>query len=429
MRGLSSLRSRILLGLLGYLLMLSVVVSLNGFIVNEHIEELVWQTLLDNELDRFQERLRIDPGYHWMNTRSMSLYDTSRRNAVPETVRALAPGLYDGVFIHGREHVALVRTTGAHSIILTLDITELERREADMTLIMAGSALLVALLLASLAAWGANQLVAPLTRLAEQIAQLKSERPGQQVSVPEPPSEELNVIAHALNDYLRRNDLFVEREREFIDMSSHELRTPLAVIDGAAELALRHENLPGPVRMQLGRIRQTTRDVEQLVSFLLILAKDPSKLIDLAEPLALPELISEIVDDHRHLMHGKDLTLVMTVSDPFAVVAPPPIVQAAIGNLLRNAIEHSDRGTISVQVEGGMVVISDPGHGMTPEEVSALYSRMARGGGERNRGGIGLELIMRLCRHLDWSLSIESTPGAGTQATLRMRDMQLAPNR
>jgi len=101
------------------------------------------------------------------------------------------------------------------------------------------------------------------------------------------------------------------------------------------------------------------------------------------------------------------------------LLAPLAIVQAAIGNLLRNAIENSDRGTISISLErGGVVVIEDPGHGMTPEEISTVYARMARGGGGRDGGGIGLDLIARLCEHLGWRLEIEPRQPRGTRVTL-----------
>ena len=102
-------------------------------------------------------------------------------------------------------------------------------------------------------------------------------------------------------------------------------------------------------------------------------------------------------------------------------MAPLPIVQAAIGNLLRNAIENSDRGEITVRLERRTtVVIEDPGHGMTPEEISAIYARIARGGGERSGGGIGLDLISRICEHLAWKLDIASRPGSGTITTLNL---------
>src|SRR3546814_1776622 len=77
----------------------------------------------------------------------------------------------------------------------------------------------------------------------------------------------------------------------------------------------------------------------------------------------------------------------------------------------------SDRGTISIALgRGGVVVIEDPGHDMSPEEISVIYARMARGGdGGRNGSGIGLDLIARLCEHLGWRLEIEPRAPRGTR--------------
>ncbi|MNV30410.1 Sensor protein EvgS precursor [compost metagenome] len=102
------------------------------------------------------------------------------------------------------------------------------------------------------------------------------------------------------------------------------------------------------------------------------------------------------------------------------MLAPLGVVQAAIGNLLRNAIENSDRGVIRLAVsKRAVVTIEDPGHGMSPEEVAQVYARMAKG--ERNiRSGIGLDLIARLCDHLGWKLDIQSQPERGTRVTLDM---------
>ncbi|MBB4592882.1 signal transduction histidine kinase [Xanthomonas arboricola] len=101
-------------------------------------------------------------------------------------------------------------------------------------------------------------------------------------------------------------------------------------------------------------------------------------------------------------------------------------MQTAIGNLLRNAIENSDRGIIRISLSApGTVRIADPGHGMTPEEVSAIYARLARGNA-RQGNGIGLELIGRLCEHLGWKLSLASDAGQGTVATLDLVDASTA---
>ena len=55
---------------------------------------------------------------------------------------------------------------------------------------------------------------------------------------------------------------------------------------------------------------------------------------------------------------------------------------------------------------------------MSNEEMSALYTRLARAGDTPPSAGIGLELIARICEHLGWKLSFSSAPRKGTRAVL-----------
>lgn len=417
----SGLGRRILLGMLGYVVVLTAAVVVHGYVVNEHAEQLVWQTLLDSEMDHLIELRERDPDFHWADTRSIALYDGRNPAVIPEPLRGLPPGVHDELVVDGVERVVLVREVDGRPLILALDITDLEQREFDMSLTIGGSSLTMIVLLAVAIGWSVNRLVKPLRDVAQDIGRLRPDHPGQRIVVPHNASAELEVIADALNDYLQRNDRFVERERVFIDSASHELRTPVAVIAGAAEIALQQPQLPDAARGQLVRIHRTSRDVEQLISLLLVLAKDPARLARSSDRVELEQLIPEIVDDHRHLTRDKDLQLEVASMAPCEIVAPLPIVQAAIGNLLRNAIEHSDRGRIVIRLEApATVVIDDPGHGMTPEEISVIYAKVARGGGGRDGGGIGLDLISRLCEHLGWHLDIASHQGRGTTTTLRL---------
>jgi len=190
------------------------------------------------------------------------------------------------------------------------------------------------------------------------------------------------------------------------------------VIAGAAELAMATPAVPPEARAKLARIHRTTRDMERLLSLLLVLAKDPARLAQANDRILLDELLPEIVDDHRPLAAASGLGIALAPLPACELLAPMPVVQAAIANLLRNAIENSDSGVIHVRLHDDAVVeIEDPGQGMTPEEVSAIYARAARGGA-RDGGGIGLDLITRLCRHLGWVLEIESQQGRGTRARL-----------
>lgn len=414
----SSLRQRILFGLFGYTALLSIAVVVQGFLVNEHAEHLVWTSLMNTEMDYFVERSRFDPDYRWSDTQALSLYDSATRPP-PRELAALPPGVHDEVVVAGVEYVTLVRDVDGRRLVLALDIDDMEHREFDLALTIAGSAITTLLLLCAVIGWGVHRLVRPLTNMAQRIGNLRPDRSGQRVEVPESASSELVVIADAVNDYLQRNDRFVERERAFIDSASHELRTPISVIAGAAEIALDHDALPAATRHQLNRIRRTSRDVEQLISLLLVLAKDPKRLGASSDRVALDQLLPEIVDDHRPLTRDKDLTLAVAPLPPCEILAPLPIVQAAIGNLLRNAIENSDRGEIAIRLlPEATVVIEDPGHGMSPEEISAIYARVARGG--REGGGIGLDLISRLCEHLGWTLRFDKAE-RGTRTTLALK--------
>ena len=416
-----SLRTKLMYWLGGYAVLLTGAIVLHGFLVNEYAENLVWESLLTRELEHYLQRHTEDPGYRWHDTDALQLYGAAGRG-LPPVLSALEDGVHDGHWVDERETVVLIRHVQGVKYAMVLDITELEAQESRLTLFVLGLALTLVLAMGILIAWGLRRSLQPLSNLAQDIGELSPDHAGQRIAVDEKASSELHVIANALNDYLQRQEAFVERERVFNDTASHELRTPIAVIAGASELALEQPGLPSAARQQVQRILRMARSVEQLIALLLTLAKDPARLARSNDTVLLHELLPEIIEDHRHLMHGKALTIVVVGLAPCSVEAPLHIVQAAIGNLLRNAIENSDQGEIRIWLDAdATVTIEDPGHGMTPEEISRIYAQVVRGGG-REGGGIGMELLGRLCRHLGWTLSITSTPGRGTLGRLRLSD-------
>jgi signal transduction histidine kinase len=422
MRPRPTLRRKLLGWLLGYLALVTLVVFAAANYVHEHAEHGVWRAMLNSELDRVSSHLRQQPDYLWQDSDTMHLFrGDARGQGLPASLQALHPGLHDGPLLEGRSSAVMVRQTDdLGRLVMVMDITDFAEMESLTTrlAILAGAALVLVTLLM---AWvGMTRLVRPLSSLAQSIAGLREGQIGQRVDVDRRGSAELEVIAAAVNDYLERNQRFVERERAFISTTSHELRTPMAVISGAAELGMDQTGVPERVRTQLQRIRNVAGGVEQLISLLLVLARDPNRLAALGEQIALAELIAEGVCDHQHLARGKELQVSYRINADVQIFAPPAVVQAAIGNLLRNAIENSDRGQIVVSLQApALVRISDSGHGMSPQEISQLYARLARGQ-EQGHGGIGLALIGRLCEHLGWQLTLKPREGGGTVAELDM---------
>jgi signal transduction histidine kinase len=421
MKSRSLLKHRILRWLFLYAVLLSAAVLAGGYVIHERVEHLAWESLLRSELDYYGQRIQANPGYRWRDTDTLRLFGVAGAPPLPANLTSLELGLHDDTVLDGVNSVVLIEQIGGKPVAMALNLTEFEGVEGIITATVAAGTVIVILILGLVVMWRLGLVIQPLAMLARQIEELKPAEPNQKVVLDADASTELVVIAEAFNDYLRRNQSFVEREHAFIAISSHELRTPIAVIAGASELVLDQADVPSAARNQVARIHRTARKVEQLISLLLTLAKDPSRLADSSDRVALDQLLPEIVEDHRHLTRDKDLTLILEAMPSCDIVAPLTIVQAAIGNLLRNAIENSDRGEIRISLQAdATVVIEDPGHGMSPEEISEIYARLARGGG-RDGGGIGLELISRLCEHLGWNLAFSSVPGRGTRTTLRLR--------
>jgi len=421
-----TLRRKLLLWLASYLLLLTGVLFSAAYYVHEHAEHAVWEALLTSELDSILEQIHTDPHYRWQDSETMRFFRANEHQKLPQTLAALPPGLHDDIEINGIKNAVVVRVDERlGQVVLALDITDFEELESFITrwASISGVAMFVITLLM---AWiGMNRLVRPLSNLAASISALQPQRSGQQIEVAARGSAELDIIAEAVNTYIQRNERFVKRELAFISTASHELRTPIATIAGATELALKQPDLSPRTRQQLQRIYSTVSGVEQLIHLLLMLARDPARLAARSEPLALEQLLPDIVADHVYLAAGKELEVKIDALSVCKVLAPEGMVQVAVGNLLRNAIENSDRGVISLSLSAkAVVIIDDPGHGMKPEEVAAIYARMSRS--ENNAGqhhigsGIGLDLITRLCEHLGWKLEIDCQRPRGTRVILDM---------
>ena len=415
-----SLHRRITLWLLAFASALTIAMVAQGTVVIEYVERVVWKSLLTVELDHFIQRSRDEPGYRWDDTSGFVVYAGADDPDLPPALRGLDEGLHDDLQLGDTSYVVLVRDDAGTRYTLAMDIEQfaIDESRYELLTVLAAALLLLAIGLAT--ALGVSHLLRPLSRLAQRIGAMQPEQGTERIELESGAGSELVVIADAFNGYLQRNAQFVERERTFINTASHELRTPVAVINGAAELALQANADPATMQHQLQRIQRSAKEMEQLIVLLLALAKDPARLARISKPLALDALLPEIIDDHQHLTAGKSLQLCLAPPPPCQIQAPPGIVRAAVGNLLRNAIENSDNGRIDVRLEeDATVIIRDPGHGMSPEQVSAIYTRMARVGAGGGDSGIGLELISRLCEHFGWRLDLRSDGEHGTTAVLQ----------
>lgn len=416
-----SLRTRIAIGLAGYSLLLAVVLIGSAYTVHESLEWMVWHAQLDSEMSLYLQELAERPDAQRPRRGKLTTY-VEGSDRIPEVLRKLTPGLHDEIEVEGRQTAIMVGEVGGKRVYMQMDISTLEDEEDDIARAVFALIVLSASVLVFSLWWLSGRLIRPVSTMAIEVDRLQ---PGavraQRLQVDKSAATEVETIANAMNRLLDRVDEMIQRERAFVETVSHELRTPLAVIGGAAQIAVAHENLPESLRKPLQRIEDSADEVGELIHLLLMLAKSPERLRESDEEFQLGDLLPEVIADHRHLIRDKDLTLDLGAIESGRLHAPPGIVQIAIANLLRNAIEHSDRGTIRIWVApAGVVNIEDGGHGMSPEEISRLYATLARRGERQAGQGIGLALIARICDHLSWKLDLAST-GVGTLARLDLR--------
>lgn len=419
-----SLHRSLALGVALFTVTVAVIVAVHGYWVNERAEEAVWESMLRTEMDFFRERRAAEPDYAWPDSDILSL--KPQPLALPP-FRILAAGLHDEVVHDGRTYVAFVEHKGDQPLVLALDITQQERDELALGASLATSVLVVVIVLAALVYWGVGRLLKPLTSLSIAIAGLPPDGRGKPISIAAADPEEVAVVASALNGYMQSIQEFVERERTFINLASHELRSPIAVVRGSMEVALSRQDVIPALRPHLVRAAQAAHGMEDLAELLLALARDPERALRDLQPVDVSGELPNIVSDYVFITQEKELELVLDVDPALIVSAPPQILRAVIGNLLRNAIESSDRGTVRVHSVGpSTIVVEDTGHGMTDAEIASLYARIIRSG-YTSTAGIGLSLISRICEHFNWQFHIASSPHRGTRASVEFTPQPGAP--
>jgi signal transduction histidine kinase len=258
----------------------------------------------------------------------------------------------------------------------------------------------------------ARRMVAPLTALADAVGN------GQPTPLPSlAANDEIGVLARALTRRTDELQRFLERERLFAGDVSHELRTPLTIMLGAAELLAAQLADRPDVLATVERLRRVAAETTGRVSALLLLSRSPEQLD--APLIDLGALVQAEIDRYCPLLKGKPVECRYEQAAPVHVAARPELAGIAVGNLLRNACQHVERGHVLVRLEADRLVVEDTGPGI-PEAVRArLFERFVRGATEDGQGsGLGLSIVKRVAEHIGWTVRLETPAGGGSRFIL-----------
>jgi signal transduction histidine kinase len=212
---------------------------------------------------------------------------------------------------------------------------------------------------------------------------------------------------------------------ELLSTLAHEMRTPLTSIKGYSTALLMEEATFSPETQQefLQIIDQECDILQSIIHDLLESSTIDAGLLRLEpEPVILPRLVKELIDDMAHRAQG--YRFVVDFPKPFPVVdADPRRIAQVLHNLLDNAVKYSTGGSLVVvqgQVHTDEVVISvaDQGVGIAPEHLNHLFEKFFRiksGLGHQVVGsGLGLPIARTIVENHGGRIWAESQVGRGS---------------
>ena len=226
------------------------------------------------------------------------------------------------------------------------------------------------------------------------------------------------------------------RKNEFLATLSHELRNPLAPLRSALDV-LKVTGIEGAARVGTANaaVEIMERQLGQLVRLvddLLEVSRITRGSVELRkEPVRLDVALRNALEASEPLIRAGGHRLSVSIPhEPMMLEADPVRLAQIFGNLLNNAAKYSeDGGAITVEARRealeAVVVISDSGDGIEPEQLPQLFRIFARGNhsAKRNQSGlgIGLALVRQLTEMHGGRVHAQSEgSGKGSRFTVRL---------
>jgi GAF domain-containing protein/two-component sensor histidine kinase len=229
-----------------------------------------------------------------------------------------------------------------------------------------------------------------------------------------------------LRDITREIEADLEK-RQFISDVSHELRTPLTAVKGYVDVLLLSgaQTLSEDQYSYLGIIKNNTNRLRALIEDILDFARpDSKKKLNIA-PVAMPELIGEVVQSLRLEYERKGMEVLID-----APAALPPVMAdqkrltQVFQNMFSNAVKYTyDGGRIQVRAYMNranmlQVDVEDNGVGMSREQQKKLFRPFYRADNPlrdvAGGTGLGLAIAKQFVEQHGGEMWVQSEQGRGS---------------
>lgn len=248
--------------------------------------------------------------------------------------------------------------------------------------------------------------------------------------------DEVSELAGAVDDLRRalgraeQRRAEVERERtELTTALSHDLRTPLAAIRVAVDaLDDGVVSEPSEVARYHALVRREVDRLARLIDDLFELARIEAGAARELARLELEEIASDVADGMTPLAERAGVRLLL-LADPGLPALPVDgtLIERAIGNLLRNAIQHAAPGSaveLRLQDSGGgvLVTVRNEGAPIAEAALPRIWERFYRAERARDQqsradadgSGLGLTIVRAIAERHGGEVTASSSAEGGT---------------
>jgi signal transduction histidine kinase len=219
-----------------------------------------------------------------------------------------------------------------------------------------------------------------------------------------------------------------ENLKDTVSDISHQLKTPLAALSMYNEILAGAAAKPEVICHFTEKSAQSLARMQELIfSLLKVMRLDAGSISFVPVSVhaaalaarAAQELLDRAAAENKQLCFAGDPSL--------TVICDPQWTGEALGNLLKNALDHippGGHGCLYWMQSPAMVrfCVADDGEGIPPEELPFLFKRFHRGPrpADAQGFGLGLALAKAIVEGQQGLLSVESTPGKGSTFTISL---------
>ena len=202
---------------------------------------------------------------------------------------------------------------------------------------------------------------------------------------------------------------------DYYSMWAHQIKTPIA----AMNLLLQTEKEEHPVLVR--ELEMELFKIQQYVEMVLTYLRMEDMSADLSFAVCdLDTVIRQVVRKYSKMFILKKITLVYEPIQE-TVLTDEKWLSFVLEQLLSNALQYTENGSVHIYKKGQILVVEDTGIGIREEDLPRIFERGFTGYNGRNdkkSTGIGLYLCKSVMDKLQHGLWLESEAGKGTRACM-----------